>query len=202
MTTAARPRLAAPDRRAVIVDAALKVFSARSYRGATTAEIAREAGVTEPVLYRHFASKRKLFLACVEEVWRRLQDAVEAELAAEPDPAAWALAVPRAIATLRRCGLAPTQLWLQALGEATEDPEIRTYFRRHVRDVHDYVADVLRRAQEAGGIRADRDVEAEAWIGIGIGLLRSVQDRFGGVLGEEEAEAVLAARARWLTGRD
>ena len=202
MTTAARPRLTAPDRRAVIVDAALKVFSARSYRGATTAEISREAGVTEPVLYRHFASKRKLFLACVDEGVAsppgRRRGGVSP---AEPDPAAWALAVPRAIATLRRCGLAPTQLWLQALGEATEDPEIRRYFRRHVRDVHDYVADVLRRAQEAGGIRADRDVEAEAWIGIGIGLLRSVQDRFGGVLGEEEAEAVLTARARWLTGR-
>jgi AcrR family transcriptional regulator len=202
MTAAARPRLTAPDRRVVLVDAALKVFSARSYRGSTTAEIAREAGVTEPVLYRHFASKRDLFLACVDEVWRRLQDAVEAELASESDPADWALAVPRAIAALRRRGLAPTQLWLQALGEATEDAEIRRYLRRHLRDVHDYVADVLRRAQDAGGIRADRDVDAEAWIGIGIGLLRSVQDRFGGVLGEDEAEAMLTARARWLTGRD
>lgn len=200
MSAAARPRLAAPDRRAAIVDAALRVFSERSYRGATTAEIAREAGVTEPVLYRHFASKRDLFLACLDEAWSRLRDAVATEIAAEPEAAGWALAVPRAIAALRRTGLAPTQLWLQALGEATEDEEIRRYLRRHLRDVHDFVAGVLRKAQNAGGVHRERDVDAEAWIGIAIGLLRSVQDRFGGVLGDEEADAILRARAAWLTG--
>ena len=53
-------RLPAAERRRAIVRAALRVFSSTSYAGATTAEIAREAGVSEPVLYRHFASKRAL----------------------------------------------------------------------------------------------------------------------------------------------
>jgi AcrR family transcriptional regulator len=176
------------------------VFSARTYRGATTAEIARAAGVTEPILYRHFASKRELFLACVDEVWRRLREEVEAQIAAELDPAGWVQAVPRAIASLRRRGLAPTQLWLHALSEATEDEEIRRHFRRHLRDVHDEVAEILRRAQAAGAVSADRDVEAEAWIGLGIGLLRSVQDRFGGLLGADDVEAIASSRVRWLTG--
>jgi AcrR family transcriptional regulator len=195
-----RPRLAACDRRAAIIEAALQVFSARSYRGATTAEIAREAGITEPILYRHFGSKRDLFLACLDEVWCRLREAVEDELSQEPDPAGWVLAVPRGMATLRRRHLAPTQLWLQALSEATEDPEIRRRFRSHLREVHDYVAEVLRRGQAAGAIREERDVDAEAWIGLGLGLLRSVQDRFGGLLGEEEIDAISTARVRWLTG--
>jgi AcrR family transcriptional regulator len=195
-------RLAACDRRAAIVDAALHVFSARSYRGATTADIARGAGVTEPILYRHFASKRDLFLACLDEVWERMQNAVELVIQNEPDPTEWVLAVPKAIQLLRRQKLAPTQLWLQALSEATEDPEIRRHFRRHLRDVHDYVAGLLRRAQAAGGVREDRDVEAEAWIGLGLGLLRSVQDRFGGLLGEEELDAIADSRKRWLTGRN
>jgi AcrR family transcriptional regulator len=200
--TRVRARLAADERRAALVDAALQVFSARSYRGATTAEIAREAGVTEPILYRHFGSKRDLFLACLDEVWLRLREAVEDEIAGEPDPSSWVLAVPRAMASLRRRRLAPTQLWLQALSEATEDAEIRRHFRRHLREMHDYVADILRRAQAAGGIRAERDVDAEAWIGLGLGLLRSVQDRFGGLLGEEEIKAISTARVRWLTGAD
>jgi AcrR family transcriptional regulator len=193
-------RLAACDRRAALVDAALGVFSTRSYGGATTAEIAKAAGVTEPILYRHFASKRDLFLACMDESWRRLQAAVEKEIAAEADPALWALAVPRAISSLRRKRLAPTQLWLQALNEATEDRQIRRHFRRHLRELHDYVATVLRRSQEAGGVKSDRDVDAEAWIGIGIGLLRSVQERFGGVLGEEDIDRIAVTRLRWLTG--
>ena len=104
------------------------------------------------------------------------------------------------MAALRRRKLTPTQLWLQALSEATEDAEIRRHFRRHLREVHDYVADVLRRSQMAGGVAEDRDVEAEAWIGLGIGLLRSVQERFGGLLGDEEIEGVSASRLRWLTG--
>jgi AcrR family transcriptional regulator len=200
--TGTRVRLAADERRAALVNVALEVFSSRSYRGATTAEIAREAGVTEPILYRHFDSKRDLFLACLDEVWCRLREAVEDEIAGEPDPSEWVLAVPRAMASLRRKRLAPTELWLQALSEAIEDAETRRHFRRHLREVHDYVADVLRRAQAAGGIHAERDVDAEAWIGLGIGLLRSVQDRFGGLLGEEEIESISTARVRWLTGAE
>ena len=68
MIRAAR-RLPADERRRAIVQAALRVFSAGSYAGATTAEIARESGVTEPVLYRHFASKRELWFACLEAAW-------------------------------------------------------------------------------------------------------------------------------------
>lgn len=200
--TGTRVRLGADERRAALMDVALEVFSSRSYRGATTAEIAREAGVTEPILYRHFGSKRELFLACLDEVWCRLREAVEEEIAGEPDPSGWVLAVPRAMASLRRRRLAPTQLWLQALSEATEDAEIRRHLRSHLREVHDYVADVLRRAQAAGGIHAERDADAEAWIGLGLGLLRSVQDRFGGLLGDEEIEAISTARVRWLTGAD
>ena len=47
----------------------MKVFSTGSYSGATTAEIAREAGISEPILYRHFASKRELYFACLDEAW-------------------------------------------------------------------------------------------------------------------------------------
>lgn len=200
--TPAKARLPATDRRAAVVDAALAVFSTRSYRGATTAEIARAAGVTEPILYRHFPSKRDLFLACLDEAWERLREAVEREIEREPDAGEWVLAVPRAMALLRQRRLAPTQLWLQALSEATEDAVIRRHLRRHLREVHEYVAGVLRRAQAAGGMSPDRDADAEAWIGIGIGLLRSVQDRFGGLLGDGDVDAISGARVRWLTGGD
>lgn len=48
-----------------IVSAALKLFAEKGYDGATTAEIARQAGVAEGTIYRHFADKKELFLACV-----------------------------------------------------------------------------------------------------------------------------------------
>ena len=70
-----RPRrLPADERRRTIVQAALRVFSAGSYAGSTTAEIAREAGVSEPVLYRHFPSKRDLWAACLHAAWEEFRE--------------------------------------------------------------------------------------------------------------------------------
>ena len=43
--------------------AALEVFGSGSYAGSTTAEIARAACVSEPIIYRHFPSKRELWFA-------------------------------------------------------------------------------------------------------------------------------------------
>jgi AcrR family transcriptional regulator len=196
----ARSRLPAAERRAAVLDAALSVFGEGSYGGATTADIARAGGVSEPILYRHFGCKRDLYLACLDEMWTRLREAVEQIVAAEPDPREWLFAVPKAIALLREQGVLPNQLWIQALSEAGEDPKIRRYLRKHMRDVHDFVADLYRRAQAEGAMPADRDADAEAWIGLGIGLLRSVQDRLGGLLTPEDFTAILNARRASLLG--
>jgi len=59
-------RLSAPDRRAAIVASAIKLFSEKGFRGATTREIAASVGVSEPVLYQHFATKRDLYAAIID----------------------------------------------------------------------------------------------------------------------------------------
>ena len=138
----ARSRLPAVERRAAVLDAALRVFGEGSYGGATTAEIARAAGVSEPILYRHFGSKRDLYCACLDEMWRRLRETVEQVVADEPDPREWLFAVPKAIGLLRAKSVHPNQLWIQALSQAGEDPELRRYVRKHMREVHDFVADL------------------------------------------------------------
>jgi hypothetical protein len=94
---------------------------------------------------------------------------------------------------------AVAQLWLQALTESGDDPEIRRYLRKHLRDVHGFVAEVMRRCQAAGAIAADRDPRAEAWIFIAVGLLTAVAGRLGG-LPATDLERIRASRRRWLTG--
>ena len=59
------PRMAAKERRQRILDAALHVFARENYQGATTAKIAKAAGITEPVIYQHFKGKRELFLEVI-----------------------------------------------------------------------------------------------------------------------------------------
>lgn len=51
-----------------ILNAAIKLFNAKGYRGAKTLEIAKEAGISEPTMYKHFKSKKALFLACFQSI--------------------------------------------------------------------------------------------------------------------------------------
>ena len=53
-------RLPAAKRREQLLDCAAVLFSEHGYARATTSELARTAGVTEPIIYRHFKSKRDL----------------------------------------------------------------------------------------------------------------------------------------------
>jgi AcrR family transcriptional regulator len=197
LTSAPSARLPAAARRSAIIEAALGVFSDGSYAGATTAEIAREAGVSEPILYRHFASKRDLYYACLDEAWLRIRKKLEAKMDELGPAAAWKNM--RASAMREMKTLLPS-LWMQAVTEAGEDPEIRRFVRRHMREVHDFFADYLRRVQRAGAISADRNADAEAWIFIGGSLLVSIADRLGGPLTAEDFAAIKAERPRWLTG--
>jgi TetR/AcrR family transcriptional regulator len=192
-------RLPAEERKAAVLDCACGIFSTGSYRGTTTAEIARQAGVTEPVLYRHFASKRDLYLAVLEESWSRLRAMWEQAIADEPNPRFRVAAMGRAYFAATDPKVLCAELWIQALTEASDDAEIRKFLRKQMREVHDYVTDVIRRSQEDGGIIRDRDASAEAWIFIAIGLLGTVSRRVGNLL-EDDFEAIIASRKRWMTG--
>lgn len=192
-------RLPAKERKAAVLDCACGIFSSGSYRGTTTAEIAREAGVTEPVLYRHFASKRDLYLAVLDESWGRLRLLWDAAVDGEPDPRFWVGAMGRAYFAAKDPKVMCADLWMQALTEASDDAEIRKFLRKQMREVHDYVSDVIRRSQEAGGVLPERNASAEAWVFISIGLLGTVGRRVGSLL-DEDFEAIVASRLRWMTG--
>ena len=192
-------RLPASERRAAVVDTACQVFARNSYRGATTAEIAREAGVTEPILYRHFDSKQALYFACIDEAWAQVRRASEDALEVEDDPRAWMAALARAFFEFGEQRSPVASLWLQALTESGHEPEVRRFLRRHLREVHDFVEGVLRRCQEAGAVPAERDARAEAWIFVAVGLLTAVTGRLGG-LQEGDLERIRASRRTWLTG--
>ena len=193
-------RLSAPQRRQAVVETACRIFARGSYHGSTTAQIARETGVTEPVLYRHFASKRELYLACLDEVWSRLRAVWEKALQREADPAGSLKAIGRAYLEERGTGrVSLIDLWVQALTEAAHDPEIRRALRGQVREVHDFVANVIRESQASGGILAERNPDAEAWIFISLGLLTTIDRRLGNLVGDE-FDDIFASRRAWMTG--
>jgi AcrR family transcriptional regulator len=79
--TEAKRRMRAPERRKQLLEVARKVFGRRGYHTVTMDAVAREAGVTKPILYDHFPSKRELYLALLEldlaNLKERLRDALE-----------------------------------------------------------------------------------------------------------------------------
>jgi AcrR family transcriptional regulator len=79
------PRLSAPARREQILDVALEVLGRAGYHGASMNDIAEAAGVTKPVLYQHFESKRELYRAVMEEVGNRLLSSIAKATADAPD---------------------------------------------------------------------------------------------------------------------
>ena len=79
MAAPAQPRRSAAERREEILAIAVRHFAAGGYTGTSTEAIAREAGISQPYLFRLFRTKRELFLACsdracehVSEVFRRV----------------------------------------------------------------------------------------------------------------------------------
>jgi AcrR family transcriptional regulator len=193
-------RLTGPQRRQAVVETACRVFAKGSYRGSTTAQIARETGVTEPVLYRHFASKRELYLACLDAVWERVRVLWEKALERETESSNWLRAIGKAYLEERGAGrIVLVDLWIQALTEAADDPEIRRALRAQLREVHAFVAEVISRAQAAGGIAAERDPGAEAWIFISLGLLSTIDRRLGNLVGDG-FDDIVASRRAWMIG--
>jgi TetR/AcrR family transcriptional regulator len=193
-------RLPAAERRRALIDTALRVFAEGSYRGTTTAEIAREAGVSEPILYRHFVSKRDLYLACIEESWHGLRAMWNEAIAQAESSREFLPAMSGCYVSIRDAKHHVAELWMQATVEAADDPEVRKFLRRQLREVRDYVAAVIRRCQAEGTVLQERDPEAEAWIFVAGGLLGTMGRRLGGLLGEDDFARIRASRKEWMTG--
>jgi AcrR family transcriptional regulator len=69
-------RLTAEQRRQQLFAVALELFAQRGYRATTMDDIAEAAGVTKPLLYQHFSSKRALYLELVDSIAQDLLAAI------------------------------------------------------------------------------------------------------------------------------
>lgn len=69
----ARKRMSAAARRELIELRASELFAERGYRGASIEEIARRSGVTAPVVYDHFSSKRELYRHLLDHHYAELR---------------------------------------------------------------------------------------------------------------------------------
>lgn len=162
-------RLPAAKRREQLLDCAAELFAAHGYARATTAELARSAGVTEPIIYRHFKSKRDLFIALIERSGKRTIDRWRQDLASAVDPAQRLKTLIGDNPMVSEQGRDAYRVFLQAITEV-DDPDIHKAWSNHIHSLHRFLAMELARAQENRRITRHFPAELIAWLLIDIGL--------------------------------
>jgi AcrR family transcriptional regulator len=191
------------ERREQLLDAALKVIDERGYGGVSMEAIAREAGVTKPVVYDLFGNRGELLMALLEREEERalaqLAEAMPSELSADPDELVIA-----GFRSLLGSVVANPATWRLIVLPAESTPEV---VREHVESGRDDVRERLRQlivwGIETRGGPADVDVElaSQALVALGEHLVRLVltdpkrftidriADFMGGLLGALERPA-------------
>lgn len=145
------PRLTADERRADVVEAAVKAFASGGLAGTSTEEVARLAGVSQPYLFRLFGTKRDLFLAAVERCFDRIEGGFR-DAATRPATDAGSQGINPVLLSIARAYHQllsdPSLLRLQLHAfAACDDPEVRTYVRARY-------AQIVRAVSELSGTPA------------------------------------------------
>jgi TetR/AcrR family transcriptional regulator len=169
----------ADERREQLLRSAAVCFAKEGYRGTTTAAIAAEAGVSEPIIYRHFESKLDLFVALIEKVaddvfnnWK------EATANAQTPLEKLQILLYRNPATSDPWTRSVYQVLFHASREVS-DPRIQQAIRDHYERYVQALGSVMAEAQAAGQIRDDVPAEWLTWqiihAAVGFAIIRPLE---------------------------
>ena len=156
-------RMNGDDRRKQILRVAQHVFAEHNYHGATTAKIAKAAGVTEPTIYLHFPSKKDLFIAVTEDCSRFEIESVKRAVEKTGDVLqAYRLIFEQLHEFTSKVNPDPAKILI--INKVVDDPEIREVVRRCNDELYSLVTEHLRNAMDEGNIRDDVSPEVMAQV--------------------------------------
>jgi AcrR family transcriptional regulator len=167
-------RLPAEERRRQILDAAIIVFARLGFAGTGTADIAREAGIGEPTIYRYFTNKRDLYLAAIREGAREIREhweEIRRQNASDP------------MAALQQIGIwyygqmqqRPELLVLRSRSfSESPDGEALALVRDEFRSIVRFVQSLFDDARANGQLAADADTRTMTWLFMAVGALLDV----------------------------
>jgi len=168
-----RTRLTAEQRRESILNAATEVFAAAGYRAAKVSDVAARIGVSEPVIFQNFGSKEALYAAVLD----RVAHGIPGELQAQADQHGSAAEVlAHVLSPSWAGGRHEPGAHEMLFGDAATllaDPGLTEPARSAARSLAGHLADLVRRGQADGSIRAGADPEAAAWMLLSVLSARS-----------------------------
>lgn len=140
--------------RALLLDAAARVFAECGFDGASVDEVAAAAGFTKGAVYTHFGSKDELFLAMLEGRYSQRMDDLERILAAPGDTALHARAAGRDFEDYARADPDWQRLYLEATLYASRNAGFRAAFKRRHAEMNKRLAAALQDRLEREGLRS------------------------------------------------
>ncbi len=201
-----RQRLSAEKRRESILLRVKEVFAQHSYREASTSLLASASGITEPMLYKHFGSKKGLFLAVLDHYTnlflQQWQQRIE-QHAQQGLQVALAEVAMDFHAVVRADPYVPAVIF-QGSAAAADDPAFAEATGRYIIATYETFQRLMAQAQEAGLIDADVDLFAAAWGYMSLafsamfGLIYSV--RRGEEVKEWQDRILRTSSRLWLRG--
>lgn len=153
-------RLASDERRAQIIETARILFCRYGCDQTTTSTLARAAGISEPVLYRYFPSKRALIVAVIRDAQAREEARCRRLLAENGHPLQ---AVQRILGEICRADYNGSyrMVWRSHLNAV--EPDVREAAAAAIERRRRFLAEALRAAAVGGWLRPGVDIEAVAF---------------------------------------
>jgi len=195
-------RLAAKDRRAQLIDVAMRLFAVQGFDGTTTREIADAAGVNEAIIFRHFPTKEELYWAVVNgrigATGRKRK--IERCLQSSSDDREVLACIAGALLDRTEEDSALTRLLLFTALRNAELSE--SFFRNYVAETFDLLADFFRQGIKEGRLRdVNPVVAARSFLGM-ISHHYLVQELFRGSRYQQFDPYVLGGQLAdiWLNG--
>lgn len=162
-------RLKAPQRRSQLIETATKLFAKHGYASTTTASIAEAAGVTEPVLYRHFQSKQDLFIAIARKMSEDTVREWQEMIGGIDDPAEQvktiAVEFPGHIKRME-----DAYHVLHGALATSREKKVQAVIKDHYDQFEKFFVAVIKKGQDRGEFRKDVDPVMAAWQLINMGL--------------------------------
>ncbi|MCD9021524.1 TetR/AcrR family transcriptional regulator [Cohnella silvisoli] len=126
----------AASRKEDIISAAITVFADLGYYRATTAQVAAQANISQPYVYRFYNTKEALLLAALERSWDRILQAfssVREKVKPEDMETAFTEAYKNVLRNFQ------SEILLQMQAQTIQDPEIRKAMQSGMKRIRDYV---------------------------------------------------------------
>jgi TetR/AcrR family fatty acid metabolism transcriptional regulator len=155
-----------PEKRRAILHAAVRVFAEKGYQGCRIADVARQAGVAYGLVYHYFRNKEELLESVFAEQWTIFIQAIRA-IADGPGTAPEQLAaVCRFSIDVYRTAPAAVRVLLLEVARTPNSLRVGSTRQTFVAALG-LVADIVRKGQAAGELRADVDpgIAAAAMLG-------------------------------------